>query len=122
MPKFYNFEVGTTVGVVRADYRRSVAMQGFYKVTKCNGAVCEITREDGYVRTFSNRTGIEKTASSLATTAQLITVAEYEALAAQVSSAARIAGLWTDAQAAASRRDFTALESIMALLKSNGAV
>lgn len=122
MPKFYNCEVGATVGVIRPTFHRNVVMQGFYKVTKCNGAVCEITREDGYVRTFSNRTGIEQTASSLATTAQLITVAEYEALAAQISSAARNAGLWTDAQDAASRRNLADLESIVALLKTNGAV
>ena len=54
---YYNFPIGTLVGVVKAGHP-----QGLYAVTKCNSNVVEIVRQsDGYARTFSNRTGYEKT-------------------------------------------------------------
>lgn len=54
---YYNFPVGTLVGVVKEG-----RPQGLYAVSKCNSNVVEIVRQsDGYARTFSNRTGYEKT-------------------------------------------------------------
>ena len=122
--KFYDFPAGSKVGVIKHGSWGNVSQQGVYTVTKCNGTVCEITRDsDGYVRTFSNRTGIEKNSySDRYNTAQLISLDRYEALSDQRKHAAKIAGLWQDATEAVSRKNTVALRTILELLEANGPV
>ena len=123
--KFYNFSAGEKVGVIKTGgYYGHVSQQGVYTVTKCNGTVCEITRDsDGYVRTFSNRTGVEKNSySDRYNTAQLISLDRYEAITDQQKHAAKIAGLWQDAGEAVSRKNTVALRTILELLEANGPV
>ena len=74
--KFYDLQKGSKVGVIKHGSWGNTSQQGVYTVTKCNGTVCEITRDsDGYVRSFSNRTGIEKNSySDRYNTAQLISL------------------------------------------------
>ena len=123
--KFYDLPNGTKVGVIKTGgYYGHVSQQGVYTVTKCNGTVCEITRDsDGYVRSFSNRTGIEKNSySDRYNTAQLISLDRYEALSDQRKHAAKIAGLWQDATEAVSRKNTVALRTILELLEANGPV
>ena len=124
MNKFYDLQKGSKVGVIKHGSWGNVSQQGVYTVTKCNGAVCEITRDsDGYVRTFSNRTGVEKNSySDRYNTAQLISVDRYEALSDQRKHAAKIAGLWQDATEAVSRKNTVALRTILELLEANGPV
>ena len=122
--KFYDLQKGSKVGVIKHGSWGHVSQQGVYTVTKCNGTVCEITRDsDGHVRTFSNRTGIEKNSYSVRhNTAQLISVDRYEALSDQRKHAAKIAGLWQDASEAVSRKNTAALRTILELLEANGPV
>lgn len=127
MNKVYDLQKGTKVGVIKHGSWGSVSQQGVYTVTKCNGAVCEITRDsDGHVRTFSNRTGCEKRAyggtDSRHNTAQLISLDRYEALSDQRKRAAEIAGLWKDAGEAVSRKNTVALRTILEMLEANGPV
>lgn len=56
----YNVKVGDIVGVVRMG-NYGYMTQGLHEVTKVNKMVVELKRiENGYERTFSNRTGVEK--------------------------------------------------------------
>lgn len=122
--KFYNFSAGDKVGVIKHGSWGNTSQQGVYTVTKCNGTVCEIARDsDGYIRTFSNRTGIEKNSySDRYNTAQLISLDRYEALSDQRKHAAKIAGLWQDAGEAVSRKNTVALRTILEMLEANGPV
>lgn len=121
--KFYDFPAGSKVGVVKTGgYYGHISQQGIYSVRKCNGTVCEIVRDsDGYVRSFSNRTGIEKNSySDRYNTAQLIPMDRYEAITERRKEKERIDGLWSDAAQAVQRKDAFALETILKQL--NGGV
>lgn len=125
--KYYDLKVGDKVGVIKHGSWGNTSQQGVYTVTKCNGTVCEITRDsDGYIRTFSNRTGCEKRSyggtDSQYNTAQLISLDRYEALTDQRKHAAKIAGLWQDATEAVSRKNTVALRTILEMLEANGRV
>lgn len=122
--KFYDLPKGSKVGVIKHGSWGNTSQQGVYTVTKCNGTVCEITRDsDGYVRSFSNRTGVEKNSySDRYNTAQLISLDRYEAITDQQKRAAEIAGLWQDAGEAVSRKNTVALRTILELLEANGRV
>jgi len=75
----YNVKVGDTVGIVRMG-TYGYMTQGLYEVTKANKAVVEVTRQaDGYVRTFSNRTGLEK-GSTKYRSAEIVSKERVEAM------------------------------------------
>ena len=123
--KFYDFSAGDKVGVVKTGgYYGHVSQQGLYTVTKCNGAVCEITRDsDGYVRTFSNRTGIEKNSySDRYNTAQLISLERYEALLEKRKAETLRANLWASVAEAANRKNLAVLRDLIGQLEANGVV
>lgn len=123
--KFYDIPVGTTVGVMKAGSWGSVSLQGLYKVTKCNGNEVRITREsDGYIRTFSNRNGCEKHSygtDSRYHSADIIDVDKYEKMVAQKAREQAINGLWTDIQQAVTRKNFSALKTLVAELERQAA-
>jgi len=75
----YNVKVGDTVGIVRMG-TYGYMTQGLYEVTKANKAVVEVTRQaDGYERTFSNRTGLEK-GSTKYRSAEIVSKERVEAM------------------------------------------
>lgn len=123
--KYYDLQKGAKVGVITyySAGRSGVHQQGIYTVTKCNGAVCEITREsDGYVRTFSNRTGCEKHSygtSSRYNTAQLISTDRYESLTIQKQQDALRDNLWKSAAEAANRKNLSVLRDLIGQLEAN---
>lgn len=126
--KFYELERGTKVGVIKTGgYYGHVSQHGIYTVTKCNGAVCEITRDsDGHVRTFSNRTGCEKRSyggsDSRYNTAQLISVDRYQTMVDQRLAEKLRAELWASAVEAANTKNLRALRDLIGQLEANGVV
>lgn len=124
--KFYDLQKGSKVGVIKHGSWGNVSQQGLYTVTKCNGAVCEITREsDGYVRTFSNRTGCEKHSygtDSRYNTAELISVDRYESLLEKRKADQLRESLWTSVAEAANRKNLVVLRDLIGQLEANGVV
>ena len=80
----YNVKVGETVGIIRMG-NYGYMTQGLYEVIKANGAVVEVmcikssAVKDGYVRTFSNRTGVEK-GSTKYRSAEIVSKERVEAM------------------------------------------
>jgi hypothetical protein len=75
----YNVKAGDIVGIVRMG-NYGYMTQGLYEVTKANKAIVEVTRQaDGYVRTFSNRTGVEK-GSTKYRSAEIVSKERIEAM------------------------------------------
>lgn len=123
--KFYNFSAGDKVGVIKTGgYYGHVSQQGVYTVTKCNGTVCEITRDsDGYVRSFSNRTGIEKNSySTRYNTADIISLDRYEALLEKRKAETLRENLWASVAEAANRKNLAVLRDLIGQLEANGVV
>lgn len=122
--KFYDLQKGSKVGVIKHGSWGNVSQQGVYTVTKCNGTVCEITRDsDGYVRSFSNRTGIEKNSySTRYNTADIISLDRYEALLEKRKAETLRENLWASVAEAANRKNLAVLRDLIGQLEANGVV
>ena len=118
MSKHYDFPVGAEVGVIRSSFS-GTSNQGYYKVTKCNGTVCEVERiSDGYKRSFSNRTGIERSCwSDRYNTAKIVSIDEYNQIEAEHAKRNIERSLWIDARKAAEARDIKVLKELVARLE-----
>ena len=101
----YNLTVGQAVGIVKPTNYGHMS-QGFYKVTKVNKVVVEVTREsDGYVRTFSNRTGLEK-GYDYYRSPEIVSVEFVDSLLARQKRDAKRNELFDNIRYAASNRNF----------------
>lgn len=112
----YKFAVGEVVGVMCSRYRP----QGTYKVTKINGNVVELAREsDGYVRTFSNRTGLEKSITTVSRyhSASIVTMREHNAVQDRLQKQKDRAALWSELREAVSFKDLKEIKRLTALLE-----
>ena len=106
----YNLTVGQAVGIVKPTNYGHMS-QGFYKVTKVNKVVVEVTREsDGYVRTFSNRTGLEK-GSDYYRSAEIVSVEFVDSLLARQKRDAKRNELFDNIRYAASNRNFSDIQT-----------
>lgn len=109
---YYNFPVGTLVGVVKDGHP-----QGLYAVTKCNGNVIEIVRQsDGYARTFSNRTGREKMGGYNRPryySASIVTREQIDELEVAISKGKELNDAWGALSACSRARDLSkAIEAV----------
>lgn len=118
MSKHYDFPVGTEVGVIHPSVS-GTGTQGYYKVIKCNGTVCEVERiSDGYKRSFSNRTGIERSSwSNRYNTAKIVSIDEYNQIEAEQVKRNSERSLWIAARKAAEARDIKTLKELVASLE-----
>ena len=106
----YNLTVGQAVGIVKPTNYGHMS-QGFYKVTKVNKVVVEVTREsDGYVRTFSNRTGLEK-GYDYYRSAEIVSVEFVDSLVARQKRDAKRNELFDNIRYAASNRNFSDIQT-----------
>ena len=106
----YNLTVGQAVGIVKPT-NYGYMSQGFYKVTKVNKVVVEVTREsDGYVRTFSNRTGLEK-GYDYYRSAEIVSVEFVDSLVARQKRDAKRNELFDNIRYAASNRNFSDIQT-----------
>lgn len=122
MTKVYEFKAGETIGVIKHGGWGTMGLQGLYKVTKCNGNVIEIAREsDGYVRTFSNRTGCEKRSygtDSRYNSAQLVTSDRYVTYVTAKDREIVVRTKWTEVENAVSKKNLAALKTLIAELEA----
>lgn len=118
----YNLKRGEQVGIIRYGTWGDVSFQGTYIVTKCNMNVVEVKREsDGYVRSFSNRTGAEKNSGSRS--ADIISVEKYNAMKAREDARMNVGIKWAEIKELASKKDLDqlkkAIEELEAMQSSN---
>lgn len=117
----FQYAAGDIVGIIRHNQWGDVHLQGTFRVTKCNGAVCELERcSDGYVRTFSNRTGIERSRFGTYTkydTALIVSLDQYQSLERAQAHAAAIRDLWRELSTATAARDLQHCQRLLAELQ-----
>ena len=112
----YNVKAGDTVGIVRMSNYGPVT-QGLYVVTNVNKTIVEVTRQsDGYVRTFSNRTGLEK-GSDRYRSAVIITKEKLLALEENKLIESEIAQLYQSIARAVQKRNLVEIKLLVERLE-----
>lgn len=115
--KYYNCKIGDQVGVILYGTWRDMLFQGTYIVTKCNMNVIEIKREsDGYVRTFSNRTGAEKNAGSRSD--DIVSIEHYNTQKERQDTRTLINNKWNDVASIAQKKDLDQLKKAIEELEA----
>jgi hypothetical protein len=103
--------VGETVGVVDHNYRS----QGYYVVQKANKMVVELRRKsDGYVRSWSVRTGIEKTSysSNRYNTASIVSAEKLKAVLLHNQKQTEKHAVWSQMDQAVSNRNIALIKEL----------
>jgi hypothetical protein len=111
----YDLKVGQKVGIVKPGSRDYIS-QGFYEVTKVNKVLVEVTRvSDGHVRSFSNRTGLEK-GSDYYRSAEIVSVEFVNTLLERQRRDAKRNELFDNIRYAASNRNLSDIQTYVSEL------
>lgn len=96
----------------------SVHREGIYMVVKADKVKIVLEREsDGYVRTFSTKTGIER-GGIRSRPAFIETVSEYEAREEQLSKERKIRDLWDELELNVLSKNLAAIRDKIAAIES----